>query len=72
MSIPIESKAKRFVPFPTTFIPSSTSIDVSNDDDDSIDITPSRPIFSIAAAKRFPTKLSFPADIAATAEGIKV
>ena len=45
-----------------TFIPSSTVTEVSDDEDDSIDITPSGPIFSIASAIKFPIYSSFPAD----------
>jgi len=51
-----------------TSIPSSTSTVVSNDDDDSIESTPSGPTLSIASAIMVPTNSSFPADIAATAE----
>jgi hypothetical protein len=52
----------------STSIPSSTSTLVSNDDDESIERTPSGPTFSIASAIMVPTNSSFPADIAATAE----
>ena len=50
-----------------TFIPSSTVIEVSNVGEDSMDITPSGPILSIASAIISPIYLSFPADIDATA-----
>lgn len=50
-----------------TSIPSSTSTVVSNDDDDSIERTPSGPTLSIASAIIVPTNSSFPADMAATA-----
>lgn len=50
-----------------TFIPSSTNTEVSNDEDDSIEITPSGPIFAIASANKFPTNSSFPAETDATA-----
>ena len=51
-----------------TSIPSSTSTVVSNDDDDSIERTPSGPTLSIASAIIVPTNSSFPADMVATAE----
>lgn len=50
-----------------TFIPSSTVTEVSDDEEDSIDITPSGPILSIASAIKFPIYSSFPADNEATA-----
>lgn len=52
----------------TTFIPSSTSTVVSKVEEDSMEITPSEPILSIASAIKFPMKSSFPAEIEATAE----
>jgi hypothetical protein len=51
-----------------TFIPSCTSIVVYIEDDDSIFIIPSGPIFSNASAMRLPTYSSLPDDIEATAE----
>jgi hypothetical protein len=51
-----------------TSIPSSTSTVVSNDDDDSMERTPSGPTLLIASAIMVPIKSSFPADIAAIAE----
>lgn len=42
-------------------------IEVSNDEDDSIKITPSGPILFIASAIKLPTNSSFPEDIEATA-----
>ncbi|KAF7842562.1 Chaperonin 60 subunit alpha 2, chloroplastic [Senna tora] len=50
-----------------TFIPSSIITEVSDDAEDSIEITPSEPIFSIASAIKLPTYSSFPAEIEATA-----
>jgi len=50
-----------------TFIPSSITTEVSDDEDDSMVITPSNPIFSIASAIKLPTYSSFPAEIEATA-----
>jgi hypothetical protein len=50
-----------------TFIPSSIITYVSEVEDDSREITPSEPIFSIVSAIRFPTNSSFPAEIEATA-----
>ena len=50
-----------------TSIPSSTSTVVSNDDEDSIDKTPSGPTLSIASAIMLPTNSSLPAEIVATA-----
>lgn len=50
-----------------TFIPSSIITDVSEVEDDSSEITPSEPIFSIVSAIKFPTNSSFPAEIEATA-----
>jgi hypothetical protein len=49
-----------------TFIP-SIIIDVSEVEDDSREITPSEPTFSIVSAIKFPTYSSFPAEIEATA-----
>lgn len=51
-----------------TFIPSSIRTKVSDDEEDSIDITPLGPILLIVSAIRLPTNRSFPADIEATAE----
>ena len=50
-----------------TSIPSSTSTVVSNEDDDSIDNTPSGPTLSIASAIMVPIISSFPAEIDAMA-----
>lgn len=50
-----------------TFIPSSTIADVSDEEDDSMEMTPSMPIFSIVSAIKFPTNSSLPAEIEATA-----
>ena len=52
----------------STFIPSCTSTVVYIEDDDSIFIIPSGPIFSNASAMRLPTYSSLPEDIEATAE----
>ena len=51
-----------------TFIPSCTSTVVYIEDEDSILIIPSGPIFSNASAMRSPTYSSLPADTEATAE----
>mmetsp|Transcript_13516 Transcript_13516/g.49173 ORF Transcript_13516/g.49173 Transcript_13516/m.49173 type:complete len:403 (-) Transcript_13516:219-1427(-) len=48
-------------------MPSSTSTVVSKEVDDSIEITPSDPTFSMASATISPTKSSFPADMLAMA-----
>jgi hypothetical protein len=50
-----------------TSIPSSTSTVVSNEEEDSMDKTPSGPTLSMASAIMVPTKSSFPAEIVATA-----
>jgi len=50
-----------------TFIPSSIITEVSDVEEDSIEITPSGPIFPIASAIKLPTYSSFPAEIDATA-----
>jgi len=59
---------KSLCPCKCTFIPSWTSTVVYIEDDDSILIIPSGPIFSIASAMRLPTYSSLPDDIEATAE----
>jgi len=59
---------KSLWPRKCTFIPSWTSTVVYIEDDDSILIIPSGPIFSIASAMRLPTYSSLPDDIEATAE----
>lgn len=55
------------ISYQNTFIPSSTITEVSVDEEDSIKITPSEPIFSIALAIKLPMNSSFPDDIEATA-----
>jgi len=50
-------------------MPSSIIIVVLDVEDDSIEITPSTPILSIASAMRSPTNSSFPAAMEATAWG---
>ena len=51
-----------------TFIPSSTTTEVSDDDEDSMEMIPSGPILLIVSAIRFPINSSLPAEIEAIAE----
>jgi hypothetical protein len=51
-----------------TSIPSSTSTVVSNEEEDSMDKTPSGPTLPIASAIIVPINSSFPAEIEATAD----
>ena len=54
-----------------TFIPSSTLTMVLNEDDDSMDKTPSGPTFSVASAIIVPIRSTFLAEKEATAEKYK-